>query len=385
MISLLIIILISISIVFGCSKSNEQWTVYSVEILFNNQNNQDFSARIGEKFNISITVNDYKLSYKFSIFYAWIDYNDSKIELNYGDNVISFDKAGNYQVKVTIVDLTGYLTTKSMPFNILEDVDDEPPQIKGDILNNTLLRAYPNIGLILPDFEIIDNKDGKIEPKFDSVHGKIMSLFEYFDGLIDFYDTHNTWIYNNKKASNDQFTITGRDKKGNESKLEIKVDMLTALDSLYNWCNISGNWINSEISDDNKAIIGENALLYSGNEFLSATYQINYKTNNKAVIGYNTKDIYDNSILNIKYQYQSNGYYEQSLINIDFNQQIIIFNESDYITLSDNADNLYIYIENDSIAIKDINDQTLYELNIENSINSLIFELKNIHFFAEIY
>jgi hypothetical protein len=87
---LLFFISFCISVFVGCAD-NAQWSVYSVEILINKENNQAFCAQVGEEFNVSITVNDYEESYKFKIFYAWIDYDDEKIELTYGDNLIALD------------------------------------------------------------------------------------------------------------------------------------------------------------------------------------------------------------------------------------------------------------------------------------------------------
>lgn len=358
-----VLILICMSFLLGCAKSNAQWSVYSVEILFNEENTQDFCALVGEQFNVSISVNNYEENYKFKIFYAWIDCEDRRIELSYSDNSISLDKAGHYKVKVMIIDLIGRLFTKNMPFKIMDYTDNESPIIIGDIADITKLYAYPNIGLILPSFEIIDNIDGKIEPEIKCVYG-----------VIDYYATHNTWVYINKSNNNDQITIKGQDAKGNEVIRVIDVKICKLDESVYKWINPT---LMSE--NDTVAIIAQNALLYKGNELFQIKYLLNIVDNINFYIGLENISSNTNSVLNIKYEVDSK---EKYLIKIDFYQKIIIFNETKNLNF-DSIDNLIININYKTISIKDNNEHDLYVFNAGHKVVAIAFELKDINIYVE--
>src|SRR5690606_30916232 len=86
---------------------------------------------------------------------------------------ISLDEAGHYEVKVSIIDGVRRLMTKSMPFEIIKPIDNQPPKIIGEINNINELLVFSNIGLVLPNFEIIDNIDTNLKVDIECEIGEI--------------------------------------------------------------------------------------------------------------------------------------------------------------------------------------------------------------------
>ncbi|HEY8423386.1 MAG TPA: hypothetical protein VIL23_01325, partial [Clostridia bacterium] len=360
----LIFIFVSITFFFSCSKDQSEWSVYSIEILFNDENIKEFTAHVGEEFVISITVNNYQENYKFSKFYAWIEYNNQKIVLDYGDNVISFDQEGRYQVKVMIIDLIGRLMTKRMPFIITKVIDKEPPKITGDILNTKQLNAYRNIGVILPDFEIIDNIDGKIEPSFLCKYGK-----------VEYYDKYNTWYYINETNNDDILTISGKDSSDNEIQFDIIITMRSINESVGNWL------LQSEI-DKNIIFLNEKSIYFEGESSFSIIYDtLNYDTLNPII---NDKSIYltlnfleydkPNSCLELKFFYDLHSYY---ILKFEFKDNSLFINNS-AITFPESLKYLNIVINKTSIKLSNDIYGDIYLLSIDNQyISCISFEMSD--------
>ena len=229
LISLVLIwIILNITVVISCSKNEKKNSVYSVEVLFNNENYSDFKAEVNESFYIGISVNDYKEDFKFQLFYACIDYNNEKIKLNYGKNEVKIGVPGSYEVKVTIIDDFQCLRTKRMPFCINEEQsqqeptkDTQPPEILGKINE---ISAYPKIGCILPEFEVIDDSGEEIEPEFTAQNGQIIFNSEY-----DFY----YYINDFEQDDTDTITLKAQDSAGNYTQINIAVEQIDFNESYW--------------------------------------------------------------------------------------------------------------------------------------------------------
>lgn len=364
---LLIFVLISIGLFYSCSHSQQIWSVYSIEVLFNNESKFDFCAQIGESFDVSITVNDYKETYKFSRFFAWIDYKDEKLELKYGNNQVCLNEAGHYQVKVTIIDGYGYLMTKRMPFDVIGPVDNEPPQILGEINNipDNRLMAYSNIGLVLPRFEIIDNVDTELDLEIQC------------DGKINYDDFFDVLYYIHEKEKDDQLIIKVRDSSGNTTELTIDIKHKSIYEKLYNW------FINPDYQNYDDIYLNENELFYKGNDTFVINYEPSYEKFNMGLnIALDFKQYNANSNLKLKFNYDFSKYY---IIEFDYNQNMIIFDDTSFIMPEDLAF-FNIRFDATSIKISNINNDEAYNFNFESiqDVSAITFEMTNLYFSAQI-
>ncbi|HEY8390774.1 MAG TPA: hypothetical protein VIL26_07510 [Clostridia bacterium] len=370
---ILFLVFFSFAFLVSCDKSEKKDSVFSIEVLFNDENHSDFKAKINEKFFISVTVNDYKeLFDDFEMFYAWIDYNGEKVQLNYGNNQVSFNKTGNYQVKVSIIDAYRRLVTKKMPFSI---IDDQPPQFFGKINdfieNNIALNAYWDVGWILPDFEIIDDSGESIMPDIIAKTGEIKTYYTR--------DNKKLYYYINSEKENiieDTITITATDSSKNKKTIN--------LDVKHN----KSEWFVKKYNDQEFIVI-DDTNIFKTLFFEGYNKQENQKE--KSFIGYkpNNPNKIDNIIIDfIKFDtdssfelsFEDSNIFKKYTINFKFYDQKIYVENFEF-----NAAKILVSLNNDNtISVSD--DQNTYILTIDNIQNITAAELtmSNLNFNAKI-
>mgnify|MGYP000942045616 CR=1 FL=1 len=368
----LILAIFNFAIMISCSKHDDRAYVFSIEVLFNNENHKDFNANINEKVDIGITVNNYRDSYEFEYFYAWIDYNDDKIELNYGINEISFNVGGNYQVKVTIIDGYNRLMTKRMPFTII----DRPPEILGEI-NGYLgenadknLYAFPNIGCILPNFEITDDSGEIIIPNITAQLGQV-TFYSDSENNTSFY----YYIYKNgdNNFKEDIITIKAKDFGGNEKEINFNLYCIKYSEKCNNWL------IRNEYNGKDFIALDENMMYFDGNtiddEITEASF-VSYISNKINSIILNFKRFDKDSFFCLNFEGDDFHKYK---IEFRFDQKIFIedteFNESKLSISFDKANN--------TISVSD--SKATYSLFIKNNnLTAAEFEMSKIDFNVKI-
>lgn len=370
---ILILMVFNLAVIFSCSEPTERPYVFSVEILFNDENYTDFKAKINEQFDISVTVNNYRESYELKSFYAWIDYNDDKIELNYGINNVSFEIGGKYQVKVYTIDSYNHLMTKRMPFYII----DEPPQILGEISDyfgenaDKTLYAFNGIGCILPDFEIIDDSGEEIIPEISADIGQVKIYSDIANDILFYY-------YINKNSDDDTkediITIKAQDSAGNKNEIMLNVIKKTT----YN------NWFFNKYNEKDIIILDDinNTLFFDGYEndvtettCLGYNYHIN-ESEKSAVIVFKKFDI--NSFFCLVLE--ANNFIKNK-IEFQFSDQKIFINDVEF-----NSSEVVVNWnqENNTISISDLDKTSNVKIENIQNIVAIEFEMKNISFYAKI-